>query len=542
MHGASSNVAETVRTMNIRSRVWIFQTIAVAAVVTMAAATFVGVQAANDYLSRVQFSRQQLDTATQLAINANRFSEQIAELLLIGEPERSEFEAARDQTSAVIGELRRITLLEIEAVQDPVEKAEQQDELARVTQMRALFREIDRAVERVLLLAQQGREDAAIALFRSDIENRLDADFERLIVEFVADERAEVAEADSRAKILSKQLLNGTLLLLGFLVATAVVSGLLFARSLKAPLTELAEGALAVERGNLDRKIAYSKRDEFGFLAQRFNTMVGELRRQRQALIEAQVHLEHQVSERTSELAHANRQLTDLDQQRVKFLADVGHELKTPLTVLRGEAEVTLRGTLTPEATYRTALINIVTQAKDMGRLVDDLLFLARTEEDEVRYDFRAVALSRLIEGAIQDVSVLVQDRAMKISVNDEANGTVVRGDPRRLKQAVLIVLDNAIKYTSTDSEIGVALRAMNGHVTISVRNEGPPIDPNDLPHVFERFYRGANASPTGHGGSGLGLAIARSIVDRHDGHMDLSSDPVEGTEVRIRLPQMSRG
>lgn len=528
--------------MSIRSRIWVFQMIAVAAVVTMAALTVFGVNAANDYLSRVQLSRQQLDAAMRLAIHANRFSEQIAELLLIGEPERADFENAREQTSTAIAELRAITIREIETVQDPVERTEEKRELERLAQMQNLFREIDRAVERVLLLQQQGRKEEAIALFRSEIENRLDADFEKLIAAAVADERAEVVGADLKAKLLLERLWMGTMILLGVLVITAVGSGFLFARSLKAPLKQLIDGALAVEHGNLEQKIVYSKRDELGLLAQRFNAMVEQLRRQRQGLVDAQAHLEREVSDRTRELGDANRELTELDRQRVKFLADVSHELKTPLTVLRGEAEVTLRGNSKPETAYRTALANIVTQATDMGRLVDDLLFLARTEVDEVRFDYRAVPLTRLISEVVDDVSLLAKDREMEILIDNTANDPVIRGDPRRLKQAFLIVLDNAVKYANAEIRVGVGICVGNGHAQISVRNDGPAIEPDELPHVFERFYRAANASPSGHSGSGLGLAIARWIIEKHDGHIDLSSSAGAGTEVCIQLPQMSRG
>ena len=281
------------------------------------------------------------------------------------------------------------------------------------------------------------------------------------------------------------------------------------------------------------------KRDELGLVAARFNAMVEELQRQRQGLNDARTHLERQVSERTRELGEANRQLIELDQQRVRFLADVSHELKTPLTVLRGEAEVALRGASKSEATYRAAFDNIVSQAIDMGRLVDDLLFLARSEAEGLRFEFRAVSLPKLVSEAVQEASILARDREIRTMIDYADKRLMIRADPRRLKQAVLIVLDNALKYATSAAHIGVGVSLVNGHTEITVQNAGTVIPLEEIPHVFERFYRGTNAHQSGGGGSGLGLAIARWIVEKHDGSIDLSSSPGEGTEVRIQLPSV---
>lgn len=526
--------------MSIKSRVWIFQLIVIATIATMAAVTYLGVRAANDHLAKSEMSRLQLEATMQLAVDANRFSEQIAELLLIGEPERPDFESARNQTNAAISNLRSIAREEIDLAQDPEDRKREEAQFDRLVEMRRLFREIDRAAERVLLLDQQGREAEAISVFRSEIENKLDAEFERLIAAAVADERSEAAAAEAEARRVAQWLVIGSLILLASLVVISLGSGYLFTRSLNIPLKALADGALAIERGNLDHRVAYLKHDELGLVAARFNAMVEEMQRQRQALVDARAHLESVVSERTRELGDANRQLTTLDRQRVRFLADVSHELKTPLTVLRGEAEVTLRGASKAESAYRTALANIVVYAADMGRLVDDLLFIARSEADEVRFSFRRVMLPKLVSEAVQEASVLARDRQIDISIAATAEHPIVRADPRRLKQAILAVLDNAVKYAGADNSIQVGTSVANGHGEVCVRNKGTVIPPDELPLIFERFYRGENALRAGSGGSGLGLAIARWIIEKHEGTIDVSSNHDDGTEVRIHLPSVS--
>ena len=447
--------------MSIKGRIRAFQLVVIVAIATMAGTAYFGVKGTNDYLARVQFSRQQLDAVTQLAISANRFSEQIAELLLIGEPERPDFESARDQTSNAFERLRRITSAEFEFVRNDAQaQAAESHELQRLNEMEVLFREIDRAVERLLLLVQQRRRDEAVALFRSEIENRLDADLEKLITTAVADEQAEALRADAEARTLSQRLMLATLILLGVVFVAVAGSGFVFARSLRDPINALAAGALAIGRGEFDHRIAYSRQDELGLLARRFNAMADELQRQREALLATRSDLERQVAERTREIGEANEQLTELDGQRVRLLADISHELRTPLTVLRGEAEVTLRGASKPESTYRAALGTIVAQAADMSRLVDDLLFLARSEADEIRFEFRRIALANVVSEAIEEAAVLARDRRIRITVDGAEPGPTVRADPRRLKQALLIVLDNATKYAAPQTGINVRVSA----------------------------------------------------------------------------------
>ena len=191
---------EPVAAMSIKKRIWIFQLVVVLAVITMAAAALFGVHATDSHLNRVQLSRQQLEATMRLAVDANRYSEQIAELLLIGEAERPDFESARDETIAAISAVWRIAREEIDFAQDPEEKQKEWRQFERVEEMDRLFHEIDLAVKRVLLLDQQGRKAEAISLFRSEIENRLDAEFQKLITTAVADERAEVAAAEVRGE------------------------------------------------------------------------------------------------------------------------------------------------------------------------------------------------------------------------------------------------------------------------------------------------------------------------------------------------------
>lgn len=525
--------------MSITARIRVFQLVVALAIAAISASALIDIQSSAYYRERVRWARDQLTAMTQLAADANRYSEQIAELLLIGEPERPDFESARAQVSQAFLALRQLTSREVRFVRDTAELEAERQEFERLDEMQAVFREVDRGVERVLLLDKQGRRDEAIALFRSEIENRLDAEFERLIAAAVAGERDEVNRADAEAAATERSLTIGTLTLLGLLLTGTSAAGVFFARALRQPINALTEGAIAVERGDLTHRIRYAAKNELGRLARQFNAMLDVLQRQRAELVETRADLERQVGERTGELAQVNRELVQLDRQRVRFLADISHELRTPLTALRGEAEITLRGISKPEGAYREALASIVAQAAAMGRLVDDLLFLARSDSGEVRFDFRRTALAGVLADTIREVAVLAREREITIAATPVDPGLTVRADERRLKQALLIVLDNALKYSHPRQTVEIGADGANGpHVELSVRDQGPGVDPSEVGRVFDRFYRSEAARERGVEGSGLGLPIARWIIERHHGTIDLSSIPGVGTEVRIRLPR----
>jgi two-component system OmpR family sensor kinase len=200
--------------MSIKGRIVSFQVIITLAVLSMALATYFAIHNSNDQFERMKQSRQQLEAVTRLAVQINRFSEQIAELLLLGDAERPDFETARADTEAAFEALRRFALAEREAFPSRADDEENGDLASRVEAMYALFREIDRAAERVLLLDGENRRADAIELFRTEIENKLDADLERLVLVASAGENAKVARADADAQALTYGIMGATLALL----------------------------------------------------------------------------------------------------------------------------------------------------------------------------------------------------------------------------------------------------------------------------------------------------------------------------------------
>ena len=524
--------------MRIRTHILLFQAIVAFSVASLAVVAYVNIRSGAYTVDRLHWANQELQAMTQLAVFANRYSEQIAEVLLIGEPELPDFESARADVRRTFVHLRRIIHEEIAFLTDPAEKEQERRELTRLGVMETVFNEVERAAERVLRLSHEGRQQEAVALFRSDIENRLDAEFERLIAEAVVGERDEVVRTEADADRRSFRLIVSTVSSSALLIVLTLGAGVYFARSLFRPMTALAEGALAIGRGELSHRIGFQGDSELGLISRRFNQMAEELSRQRDDLLAARNNLERQVEQRTQELADSNRRLTQVDELRARFLTDASHELRTPLTVLRGEAEVALRGASKPEESYRQALKCIIEQAADMGRLVDDLLFLARSEANEIRFERREVGLRDIVSDAVREAAVLGRGRDIAITLHQSEYDFQILADPHRLRQALLIVLDNAVRYSRPGTEVQVGVHAgTDVAAEVIVQDDGPGISEEDLPRVFQRFYRGHNARTQAPGGSGLGLSIALWIVEKHGGTIQPSSSANQGTIMRIRLP-----
>ncbi len=431
--------------MTIRSRITLFQAVITLALLTMAFVTYTTIRATDYQLKRVEVSNHQLESITALKVNANRFAEQIAELLLIGEPERPDFESARAELEEGFARLQRTTDQEAEflsAYRGVL--VERLDENFRVQRMKTLYQEISKAFEEIVRLRDEGKVDESILMFRREIENRLDAEFEALLKAATLDEREEVDRTEREAALLWRQLTWVTLLTALAAILVCIVTGTRLLQKLVRPIMLLTQGTEAIARGELDHRIRYDSGDELGTLARRVNFMAAESEERRTQLMEAQTGLERQVSDRTQQLATANNRLTEVDRLRIRFLADISHEIRTPLTALRGEAEIALRHGSKPESVYRDALGRIVAHSTDMGHLVEDIMFLARSEADTLRFEFRPIVLQDVMDEALQETAVLGRAARVLVNAHYPNHPIWINADEQRLKQAIVILLDNA--------------------------------------------------------------------------------------------------
>ena len=208
-------------------------------------------------------------------------------------------------------------------------------------------------------------------------------------------------------------------------------------------------------------------------------------------------------------------QRTALRRQR-EFAADASHELRTPLTVIRSSIDYLQRHRSEPVETVGSALEDIDEEVGHMTSIVEDLLLLARSDSGAVELEHVPVDLGDVAADGASALGKPATDRGVRVEVDPQP--AVVLGDPARLRQLVMILVDNAIRHSPTDGRVGVEVRADGGGASLTVEDDGPGIRPEDLPHLFERFYR-AHGAPGG--GTGLGLAIAAWIVDRHGGRIE---------------------
>jgi len=223
-----------------------------------------------------------------------------------------------------------------------------------------------------------------------------------------------------------------------------------------------------------------------------------------------------------------------------RFTADAAHELRTPLTALRGNAELAFLRDRSPEELRQTIEESIV-QYERLQRIADDLLLLARIDACETIFRKEPLSLETIVEDVRDLYAPIAEDRGLSLVV-EEVNGIVVDGDGGRLRQVLGNLLDNAIKYTPAPGRVTMSVGQKNGAAIIRVSDTGIGIPESDLPKVFDRFYRADPArSASSVPGAGLGLSICRSIIEAHEGTIQIESVPGKGTTISARLPAKGR-
>lgn len=223
-----------------------------------------------------------------------------------------------------------------------------------------------------------------------------------------------------------------------------------------------------------------------------------------------------------------------------RFTADAAHELRTPLTALKGRIGVALNQSREPDE-YEETLRSLEGEVDRLIRLSKDLLFIARLEQERIAGAVEPVEAGELLALVAAQLRPLADER--KVSLEEHSSTALtVSGDVELLIRLFLNLLDNAVKFCPDAGRVSIVARRAGGNVEVAIHNNGPGIDPEHLPHLFERFYRvessrGRTGESGDHGGSGLGLAIAHEIARAHGGAIDVESEPGTGTTVVVRLP-----
>ena len=491
-------------------------------------------------VERTHLAHEELETYLSLSAETYRMFKQFRRILLDEETqETDEVDEYRQRLERRIAELRVEIASEAAFIGSSAEdEAEQEEELARLA---SLTEEISQALDDVAearRLFDTGRREEAAAFLSDVLVERIDGRVGLLIDEAVALEQAQVAQAEAAADRLAGRMVMfaEVTAVVGVLLVVVAVTMLL--KGLARPLDALTHGAQTLTSGDLSHRIEIKGADEFAVLAMRFNDMAAELERQRAALQDAHRGLERKVAMRTEELRRANETLKQTDLIRRNFFAEISHELRTPLTVIRGEGEVSLHGgDRVSDEEYRDSITRMVQQAEHLGKLVDDLFLIARSSAGIANLRTKEVALSELTRQVCGDACVLASPKNIDIDLAIDDEPIAVMGERRRLRQLMLILLDNAIRYSPEGAVVSVSLRQRQDTATLTVADQGPGIARKDLEFVFDRFYRGAQGQRMAPEGSGLGLPLAKSIAEGHGGEIAIDSAEGRGTTVSVDLP-----
>jgi heavy metal sensor kinase len=286
-------------------------------------------------------------------------------------------------------------------------------------------------------------------------------------------------------------------------LALAAGGGIFLARRALKPVDKIARTAREIGEGDLSQRINVNTKDELGRLAATLNEMIGRLEK--------------------------------AFQRQKQFTSDASHELRTPLAVIEAESTLALQKER-PPGDYQQSLETISQESRQMSSLIDQLLTLARADAGKEQWNFTEVNLGKLISNLTTDVEVLCQEKGLSFQLG-QPQDLVVKGDEARLRELFMNLLDNAIRYTPALGTVSISLRREEQMAVIAITDTGIGIPAEDIPFIFERFYRVDKSRSRAEGGSGLGLAICQHIAEVHGGKIEVESQMGTGSTFSVWLP-----
>jgi heavy metal sensor kinase len=315
----------------------------------------------------------------------------------------------------------------------------------------------------------------------------------------------EVAAPYNQIESVLRGLLLTFALGLPLIVAIAIGGGYLLMRGALRPVDEIRQKAAQITSRNLSERLPV-------------------------------VHTGDELERLATDLNHMIERLEESFHQINRFSADASHELRTPLTVLQGELEaIAQKGQTLPED-VRDTIGSALEETQRLAKIVESLLTISRLEAGEARVQPVRLDIAELARTTADHMKLLAEEKHISMTC-DGTDPVEVEADPSRLKQVVVNLLDNAIKYTPERGVVSVSVTQRNGNAVLEVSDSGLGISANDLPHVFERFYRADKARSRQMGGTGLGLSIVRSICLAHGGQVTVDSTEGRGSLFRVELP-----
>ncbi|MDR1131117.1 MAG: cell wall metabolism sensor histidine kinase WalK [Oscillospiraceae bacterium] len=322
---------------------------------------------------------------------------------------------------------------------------------------------------------------------------------------YIKDNKSAVYDLSSALiGILSRALLIGLII--------SVFLSMLLAKAMVTPLQNLTKAAESVSAGDFSPKLESDAKDEIGVLTRTFSSMARQLE---------------------TTLDHLKRSET----MRREFVANVSHELRTPITSIRSYAETLQDAESLPAETEKEFLGVIVNESDRMTNIVQDLLMLSRFDAGSMEFSFARFSFEKALRDVYSAMLLEAKKHDHRFTLELKTPLPELVGDRARIEQVLINMISNAIKYTRDGGTIALSAGQAGDAVWVSVRDNGIGIPKEDLPKVFDRFYRVDKARSRESGGTGLGLSIAREIIARHNGKITLNSRPGKGTVITATLP-----
>lgn len=402
-------------------------------------------------------------------------------------------------------------------------------------EIEAAFLELDAAD--VAYSQKKFQEAEEIAKYVLDL--RIGGSFNEMLEAKIATERERIDYVRRGSRSFSHTTTRLTVIISILIIGIALWAIFTLLWQVQNGLDVLARGADRFAKGDLSHQIDLAPRDELGQLATVFNGMAAEFQSSQDALQAATNDLEEKIDTRTRELNQTNLELEERDERRRQFFADVGHELRTPVTAIKGQAEVALRSKNNHLEQRSEALQKIVSLTDQLIQDVSALFFIAREQAGVIDLRQEAVDLSSVVSQAAENMSAYFDKEQASVEVHSAKNVEhLIEGTESRLKQLVNILLTNAIAHSHTGVHIDVEVTGTAKRVHLTVSDDGPGIPFSERQRVFERFYRMATHSDSPVSGTGLGLPIARSLTLAHAGLIRVDESKHGGTEIRASFPR----
>lgn len=492
--------------------------------------------AAETKLNRAKASYEQLNLVTRLEAEIGRLL--LAEVSGIVSPMSSTARpGSLDEAQRTIITLIDSIGAEIESLSDDAERGREREEFKTAYAIRALFNDMQHGIERERSRVSHLDSGSAVRDFMANVAPSFDK-LNAIVGGVVTDERGEAADVLESLVQLRRTMLKMSAITVLIAAGVALAGAALTYRMLMRPLDALTHGSELLARGHLDHRVPIDGPPELSRLAVRFNDMARRIAAQKAELLEANEGLETAVAERTRALEEKASQLADIDRTRRLFYAKMGHELKTPLTAILGEADVALRSANASAHDLCDALRHIAANGQFLNRRISNLLAVARSEDGRLALEPAPCDLVAIGKASVEQAKAFAMSRDVSLEFGRTPMVEApVLADRDWITQALLALIDNAVKFAPSHSTVAVGIDATEGGVyELRVRDEGRGVAEQDLAHLCEPYFRSGQGRH--HTGTGLGLSVAKWVAEQHGGTISAHNLDPHGFEIRMRLPR----